>query len=269
MPKLGQHFLRNSSAVTLIVAALELASNDIVIEIGPGHGELTIQTVGEDREIIAIEKDETLANGLEARTGIANNPHVRIVRGDALDVLPGLVTELSTRPGFRYKLTGNIPYYITGHLLRTISELEQQPERSVFTIQKEVAERIIAGPPRATRLSASVQYWAEPKILKILPPGDFSPPPKVSSAILLLSRRPFPVMNEASRYYDAVRTTFAQPRKTVLNNLAGKNHTTIQGQTERTKEELFRQLQTAGIDPEGRPQDLTTEDIAKIAELFF
>lgn len=264
MQKLGQHFLKNKAALKLIAKALVSQSgknegtNETIIEIGPGHGELTneLKAANENMRIIVIEKDTALA----ARLTLSDTA-TKVIEGDALELLPGVVKNLSGEP---YRLAGNIPYYITGHLLRAVSELSQKPERCVFTIQKEVAERIVAEPPRMNRLAASVQYWAEAKILKTLPAADFSPAPKVDSAIIELTTRQTTGSGDGSqshaaqeKYYAAVRTIFAQPRKTILNNLSvGAN-----------KQKITEALQKIGIEPTARPQDLSIEDIKTIAKL--
>jgi 16S rRNA (adenine1518-N6/adenine1519-N6)-dimethyltransferase len=274
MQKLGQHFLKNKTALRLIAEALELQSDkaveETVIEIGPGHGELTeqIRSQAPNAKIIAIEKDAALAKKLAEK--------FEVIEGDALKILEhitnGAGVGVDASAGSTFKIAGNIPYYITGHLLRAISELEQKPELCVFTIQKEVAERIIATPPRMNRLAASVQFWAEPKILKILAAGDFSPPPKVDSAIIRLETK-----NNAStaregketgkktmeQYYAAVRIIFAQPRKTVANNLG--QGTRDKGQGRIKKEGIIKILEKIGIKPNARPQDLSVEDIMAIA----
>ena len=166
MRKLGQHFLKNKSALRLIAESLDVMPNDTVIEIGPGHGELTEFLVATPaKKIIAIEKDEDLYHALEKQ--FHTDDRVTIIQGDALKTLPSLVKDLPSAGA--YKIAGNIPYYITGHLFRIIGELEHRPEKCSFTIQEEVAERICAMPPRMNRLAASIQFWASAKIVKILP----------------------------------------------------------------------------------------------------
>ena len=151
--KLGQHFLTNPAVAKKIAASLEVETGDTIIEIGPGHGELTEEIVAssEKREakIILIERDVELVAGL--REKYKTNTRIEIHEGDVLEVLPALATRYSLL-ATRYSLTGNLPYYLTGFLLRTIGELEHKPARSVFMIQKEVAERIVARPPRMNRL---------------------------------------------------------------------------------------------------------------------
>jgi 16S rRNA (adenine1518-N6/adenine1519-N6)-dimethyltransferase len=228
-----------------------------------------------DCGMTAIEKDAELAGRLAERLAkarpdgkSASAGKVRVIQGDALTILPSLAP---ASPEEKYKIVGNIPYYLTGHLLRAISELAHTPERCVFMVQKEVAERVDAQPPHMNRLAASVQFWAAPKIIEMVGKQNFVPQPKVDSAILLLEsvRRSGKdksmdknILPAANRYYAAVRALFAQPRKTILNNLAA-----MQGeQGEKTgKEAALRVLQAAGIDPALRPQNLTIENIAAIA----
>lgn len=261
MNHLGQHFLKNKSVAKKIVAALELVPGDTVIEIGPGHGELTeivereSWSVNRDIKVIAIEKDTELATQL--RQKFAENKNVEVVEGDALKVLPRIC---STLHASRFKIVGNIPYYITGHLLRTIGELTAKPSVSVLMIQKEVAERIVATPPKMNRLAASVQFWAEPKIITHVPKGDFAPPPEVDSAVIRLKMKDEKLKIKDEDYYEAVRALFQQPRKTILNNLVA---------TDKTKREVFeKELITIGIPPENRPQDLAIEDMVRIAQFL-
>ena len=130
--KLGQHFLKESGYLKRITDSLEINSADTVIEIGPGHGELTEYLIkANSGKIIVIEADHELtANLKEKYEGV-----LEVIEGDALKELPKVVNRL----GKKYKLIGNIPYYITGRLLRTIGDLEIQPELTALTIQKEVA----------------------------------------------------------------------------------------------------------------------------------
>jgi 16S rRNA (adenine1518-N6/adenine1519-N6)-dimethyltransferase len=253
MPKLGQHFLKNQSALRLIVESLALKPHDTVVEIGPGHGELTgnIKELVPSARIIAIEKDSNLIKKLQEK--FKDDKNIEIIEGDALQ-FSSLVSNLQSPIPF--KITGNIPYYITGHLLRIISELDPKPECCVFTIQKEVAERIVEQPPRMNRLAASVQFWAEPKILKILPATDFKPAPKVDSAIIELVTRHGQPLVVSEKYYAAVRTIFTQPRKTVLNNLAGRKI---------NKGEIIEILKKIGIKSNARPQDLSIKNIEAIS----
>ncbi len=251
---LGQHFLKDRSVVRQIIRALEPGRGQTIFEIGPGHGELTCALAETCKknggDLVAIEKDRALAEKLQI-------DGVRMIAGDALEFF----TREFAAPE-SYKITGNIPYYLTGHLLRLISELERKPARCVFMVQKEVAERIVALPPKMNRLAAIVRFWAEPKVVGTVPKKYFLPVPEVDSAILLLDHKKQEAAgdeaSQAAHYYATVRTLFAQPRKTVLNNLSGKNA--------QRKEDIVRILEKIHITPESRPQNLTVDDIAKIAQ---
>lgn len=210
MQRLGQHFLKNKTALEKIAGALELKEGDVVVEIGPGHGELTELLFASAKKItvVAIEKDRNFIASLQEKfTAGSAHGTFGVIEGDALKILPQTVEGLA-RDGAvgSYKIVGNIPYYITGKLLRVMSDLKEKPERTVLLVQREVAERICAKPPEMNRLAASVQFWAEPKIIGLVSKENFSPPPKVDSAIILLKTVAGAKENsEAKRYYAAVR----------------------------------------------------------------
>jgi 16S rRNA (adenine1518-N6/adenine1519-N6)-dimethyltransferase len=260
MQKLGQHFLKNTAVLEKIVDALALADGDCVTEIGSGHGELTAPLMRaakkENCTVTGIEKDHALIPALMALAGEMKPGRLSIIEGDVLKLLPEMAAT---------KIVGNIPYYITGKLLRTISELKHKPERVVLLIQKEVAERICATPPDMNRLAASVQFWADAEIVAQVPRKDFSPPPDVDSAVIVLNTKISAEKGvrdlDPALYYRAVRAIFAQPRKTLLNNLSAAAGETIK------KDGVRAQIKKIGIDPDARPQDLGVEQIIAIAGL--
>lgn len=264
MFNLGQHFLTDKHALEKIVSFLGLKKNDFVLEIGPGHGELTGQILNNESgikndgiKIIAIEKDVELAEFLRKKFESCDN--VEIICGDVLKLLPSIIHD-SSFITHGYKLIGNIPYYITGKLLRTVGELVRKPDIFVMTIQKEVAERLSAKPPRMNRLAASVQFWAKPEIALILPRSVFHPAPEVDSATVVL--KPAPARKiKPEDYYGMVRALFSQPRKTILNNISNG--------MEISKDETRSKLEKAGVDGNSRPQNLSIEDIIKIAGVFW
>jgi 16S rRNA (adenine1518-N6/adenine1519-N6)-dimethyltransferase len=145
-----------------------------------------------------------------------------------------------------------------------IGELKNQPKVTIIMIQEEVAERICAQPPKMNRLAASIQYWAKPKIIARAPKTDFSPPPEVDSAVIKLET--LEETGRTSNYYEVMRAIFAQPRKTILNNLGDANLGSSVGDTKETKANIILKLQKLGIDPGSRPQNLTIENIRAIAE---
>lgn len=262
--KLGQHFLINTEKLRKIADALEIHKGDIVIEVGPGHGELTEYLLEAGARVTALERDKSLIEPLNEKFASANELTslradelaLEVIEGNALELLPMVVEELE-RDGKAYMIAGNIPYYITGYLLRVIEELNHKPTRVVMTIQKEVAERICATVPRMSLLAASVQYWAKPSIVDIVPKKDFNPPPKVDSATIRLDVQP--TEGDSAQYYAFIKRLFAQPGKTIANNLAGKDG---------VKDEVTKKLQAIGIDAQKRPHDLTVQDIQSMEKVY-
>ncbi len=245
---LGQHFLNDANVTKKIIGALKITSGDTVLEIGPGHGELTRPLAeacrAADAKLFAIEKDAGLAEGLKIEG-------VEIITGDALEHL---------KSSTYTKVVGNIPYYLTGKLLRIMSEQEIRPSRAVLMVQKEVAERMIASPPKMNRLAASIQFWAEPKIVARVSKEQFTPPPEVDSAIIALVAKTEGEAIATERYYATLRALFAQPRKTVLNNVAAMYEKGAE------KQKMIEMLQKLGVDPTARPQNLTIENIVSVAK---
>jgi len=235
---------------------LESAPGETLIEIGPGHGELTrfiLEAAPGDSRLIAVEKDPKLAQELRDRLP---DPRLTIIEGDARRLLPTIFMDHSASA---MKLAGNIPYYLSGYLFRLLGESPVKPILSVLTVQKEVAERLAARPPKMNRLAGSVQFWSVPKIITIIKSAEFNPPPGVDSAVVLLATKSG--VGDGARYFKTLRRLFAQPRKTLLNNLSA-------GFGAPAKTALAERLSTAGFDPSSRPQNLAIEDIEKISSFF-
>ena len=251
--------MKDTSVLEKIAAAIDIAPTDIVVEIGPGHGELTehILKFGPEK-IIAIERDEKLATSL--REQVTSKSGLEIIRGDALKILPKVPITYHLKPK-TFKIAGNIPYYITGKLLRTIGELKEKPSLTVLTIQKEVAERLCAEPPEMNLLAASVRFWGEPKIIRTISRNAFRPRPKVESAIIqIVTRETSTSEEESAKYYAFIKALFKQPRKTILNNLTdGSNH---------TKKEVEKFLVSHGVEPKLRPQNLDIDTINNLSQSF-
>lgn len=263
MERLGQHFLKNKNKIKKIVDALELKNGDTVVEIGPGHGELTSLLAKDSQfsisnfQIIAIEKDKNLSKKLQNQFSFYEN--IKIIEGDALKILPKLTSSLANKL-ISYKIVGNIPYYITGRLFRVIGELKNKPEIIVLTIQKEVVGRIYAKPPQMNLLAASVQFWAAPKIIDFISKNEFRPRPKVDSAIIKL-RIKNQELGIKENYYKLIKILFKQPRKTILNNL--KKDFKVKN------DELIRELSALNVNPNARPQNLSVDQLKKMAELLY
>ncbi len=264
--KLGQHFLKNEAVAEKIIGAIAPKENEVIIEIGPGHGELTEKLLRYPVRVIAIEKDTRLANFLEER--FKTNQNIKVLHGDVLRVLPSLIhnSKLIIRG---YKLVGNIPYYLTGFLFRMISELPILPRRTVFMVQKEVALRITATPPHMNLLAASIQLWAEPEMAVVVGKNNFSPKPKMDSAVVLLTTRP-KTMAPAGRqeYFSALHMLFKQPRKTIINNVT-LGFRSLKKCNKMEKGVVAERLKRIGVRPEDRPQNLCVGDIKKIGEMLY
>lgn len=248
--KLGQHFLQNDEVAEQIAQEVAPQAGETVIEIGPGKQALTEPLAqlcrAASADYIGIERDDALAQNVR-------DAGLSVVEGDAIEILPKIVESLGSAP---YRVVGNIPYYITGKLLRVLSELSHKPERTVLMVQKEVAERLCAAAPQMNLLAGAVQFWALPKNLFAVLAKEFSPAPKVDSAVISLTPRSVPFSVSSKIYYAALKAIFKQPRKLLLNNL----------------EEFFENKETAknflaelGIAEKTRGQNLAVEKIVEIA----
>ena len=215
---LGQHFLASRAVLAKIVGTIGPSEVDVIVEIGAGKGVLTAALAARAGRVIAIEKDDRLTPGLR-ETMPAN---VEVVQGDALAFDFGEVAKRAGVPAVR--VAGNIPYSISTPLLFRIFDERVFLTDAVFLMQKEVAERVTAGPGGKSYapLGILLQNEFEAKIAFTVPPGSFSPPPKVRSALLTLRRRDVPTQpglaDEPCRAF--LKAAFAERRKTLWKNLA-------------------------------------------------
>src|SRR3989344_2249148 len=216
---LGQNFLVNLGVLDKIVAAAEINSNDTILEIGPGTGNLTEKLVQKAGQVIAIEKDHRLIEGLAQKFG--KNTGFKIIEGDILRLNIKDFTRFNL---VSYKVVGNIPYYITSHLLRTIFEDWPMPKLIVLTIQKEVAQRIVAKPGQMSLLALMVQLHSDPKMVGMVSRGSFRPIPNVDSAIIKLTPSPKADKETIEKIMGLAKKAFAGKRKQLKNTL-GTNST--------------------------------------------
>jgi len=246
--RFGQHFLHDRNIIHKLLAALRPEPGQSLLEIGPGQGALTLPLLERCHELTAIELDrdliETLAQKAEAlgRLHLINADILRIDLGN-LDLPPPL------------RIVGNLPYNISTPLMFHLLNWRDRIADMHFMLQKEVAERIIATPGshHYGRLSVMMQYHCATEYLFDVPPGCFTPPPKVDSAIIRLrphAQLPWPVANEA-HLGRIVQSAFGQRRKTVSNSLKGY----IDGDG----------LRALGIDPKARAENLSPDDYSRIA----
>ena len=224
--RLGQNFLTDHDAARRIVDALGDTSTSLVIEIGPGHGVLTQILTERAARVIAVELDEMLATKLHVAFGRKAN--IEIIQADFLKLnLADLIN--SRDPNLlhtRARVVGNIPYYITSDIVLRLFEQHDLIESVVVMVQKEVADRLAAGPGSRDYglLTVTSQLFANVERLFTLPPGAFSPPPKVYSTVLRFRMAPKAAMLqvETQGFLTFCKLAFAQKRKTLFNNLRSK-----------------------------------------------
>jgi len=263
-PKLGQHFLADSTAAHRIVDSLDDIAQETVVEIGPGRGALTALLAQRARRVIAIELDRVMAAQLRMR--FATSPNVEIIEGDVLAIDFGTV--LGPKPGMsrpglvqaptKVHLVGNLPYYITSDILLRVFEFHQYFDIAVMMVQREVAERLAAKPGGREYglLSATAQLYSKVELLFTLPPSAFNPPPKVDSAVVRLTIKPQGARLRVpeEEFIDFVKLAFGFKRKTLWNNL--KSHYDSKALTEA--------LRRAGVQPGIRAEALSLEKMAAI-----
>jgi len=248
---LGQNLLVNQGILDKIVTAAEITSNDLVLEIGPGTGNLTKKLIQKAGRVIAIEKDRRLVSELQSTI---KKSGTEIIEGDILKFNIG---NLKLKDG-KYKVVGNIPYYITSQLIRIIFEKWPRPELIVLTIQKEVAQRIMAKPPHMNLLALSVQYYSEPKIISYISRGSFRPIPKVDSAIIKLVTRDRRQETRTEQFFKLIKAGFSAKRKQLINNLSGKFGI--------MKDELKDIFDKTGLKHNTRAEELSTKEWEKLKE---
>ncbi len=279
---LGQNFLRDEGVLDKIISAGELSSKDNVLEIGPGEGALTSKLLEKVDKVVAVEKDSRLEDAGSVLQNVqTDNKNLKIYFEDILDVNFPKILKKNSFDKKGYKVIANIPYYITGKIIRLLFEQETKPELIVLLVQKEVAERICALKGRESILSLSVKYFAQPEIVDYVSREVFEPVPKVDSAILkiipfkngtrkagLLERSDsgvkspaFSELTNEQDFFKLVKVGFSSPRKVLINNL--KNGL----QLDRSSlEQIFKKLQ---LNPTIRAEKLTLHQWQSLAEEIF
>jgi len=242
-PKLGQHFLKHAWAAAKLAHAVEVQPGDTIVEIGPGKGVLTRELLARG-PVVAIEKDEALVRILqETFSEEITAGTLKIIEGDIRDATP------ETLGVDAYIVAANIPYYITGEIIRQFLTAEKQPRAMALLIQKEVAQRITS--EKESILSLSVKAYGAPKIIAKVSRTHFSPPPSVDSAILAInniSKDFFTGISEED-FFRVIHAGFAQKRKMLANNLG-----VVFG-----KEKALTAISAAGIDIKARAENVPLE----------
>jgi 16S rRNA (adenine1518-N6/adenine1519-N6)-dimethyltransferase len=250
---LGQNYLVDEASLQKITAAAGLGPSDTVLEIGPGLGSLTRHLARAAGRVIAVELDRKLIPVLE--NVLAGFKNVELIQGDIL--------ELDLHTAIRvdgYRVVANLPYYITSAVIRRLLEHGPRPACLVLTVQREVAERICAGPGEMSLLALSVQLYGRPGIAGHIPAGAFYPPPKVDSAILKIDMHPEALLpaGRIERFFQYAKAGFSQKRKTLRNSLAGGLRIPA--------EKASRLLTEAGIDPQRRAETLSLQEWGRLVE---
>lgn len=261
---LGQNFLVNQTVLEKIVAAAELTPEDVVLEIGAGLGTMTARLARDAGHVVAVELDRRLIPVLQ--DVLVDFDNVTLVQDDILALDPTALISIASnqRPAsdIQYKVVANLPYYITSAVLRRLLEASLKPQRMVITVQREVAERIVAKPGQMSLLAVSVQFYGRPRLLFRIKPGSFHPSPNVESAVVqvdLYTTFPVPI-EETDTFFRIVRAGFAQRRKQLRNGLsAGLGQSPAQ---------VVAKLHQAGVDPRLRAQALNLEEWARITHVW-
>lgn len=252
----GQNFLVDKKAVKTLIEAGQIQKNDTVLEIGPGIGVLTKDMAIAAGKVIAVEKDPQMAEILEEELAEAGANNVEIIRQDALEFL-----EKGGAEGLgEYKAAGNIPFYLTSHLIRILLESKNPPQKTVFIMQKEVAQRIASRPPDMSLLSASVQFYAQPKIAGYVKRTSFWPAPDVDAAVIGITQGKPREGIDRNLFFKILKAGFGQPRKQLINNLSKY--------LKADKIKVNNWLLKNSIQPVRRAETLSMEDWVNLTKTF-
>jgi 16S rRNA (adenine1518-N6/adenine1519-N6)-dimethyltransferase len=252
--KWGQHFLTDARILGSIADAAEVAPTDTILEIGPGLGHLTRVLAQRAGRVVAIEIDAQLAHNLQNE--FAEAPNVSIVRGDILDKEPSVWLANAGAPSADFKIVANLPYYVTSAILRHVLEAANKPRIIVVMVQREVAQRMVARPPAMNLLAVSVQFFAQPRIVRTIAAGAFFPPPKVDSAVVRLDVFAQPRLAQTADFFRVVRAGFGEKRKQLRNSLA---HGLARDATE-----IHAALASVNIESTRRAETLTLDEWDKL-----
>ncbi len=246
---LGQHWLTDKTSLQAMVVSASVKQGDTILEIGPGTGTLTDELLSVGAIVTALEFDLNRVRDLEQRySKYPNKPTIEPgdIRTYDFNALPK-----------GYKVVANIPYYLTANLLRRFVDAENKPATAALLVQKEVAERVAATPGDLTQIAVYAQLYYEVSLGELVPAHLFTPPPKVDSQILILKRRPTPIYELDATMLKVIKAGFSERRKKIKTSLAGG--------LQLTKPEVVTMLESAGINPDARAQELSIEDWHKLA----
>ena len=260
--KYGQNFLTSDAVLDAIAEDAELSPSDLVLEIGPGLGSLTKRLCEQAGQVKAVEIDGELLPILQAALSEYHN--VTICAGDILKMDPVELTEGWNGP---VKVVANLPYYITTPILLELIEGRLEYETITVMVQKEVAERMQAGPGSKAygALSLAVSYHTHPQIRRIVPANAFYPQPGVDSAVITLKRRMEPAVQTLSKdmLFSVIRAAFGQRRKTLVNALYNSGSVSLK------KDDIAEAIREIGLSPQIRGEALTLEQFAALSDVLY
>lgn len=262
--KFGQNFLIDTHVLEKIMRAAEITEEDLVLEIGPGIGTLTQYLCENAREVVAVEIDRMLIPILREDT-LSAYDNVEVVNEDILKYdIAGLVRDKND--GKPIKVVANLPYYITTPIVMSLLERDLPIKSITVMVQKEVAERMQAGPGTKDygALSLAVQYRADTYIAANVPPNCFMPRPNVGSCVIRLTKKDVPPVEVKSPelMFKLIRAAFNQRRKTLLNAIANS------GELSFSKEEILKALQKADIPENERGEKLGLTEFGRLADVL-
>lgn len=261
--KFGQNFLIDPHVLDKIIAAAQISKDDCVLEIGPGIGTLTQYLAENARQVVAVEIDSNLIPILEET--LKDYPNVTVINEDILKVdMEGLAKEYNQ--GRPIKVAANLPYYITTPIIMSLFEQQVPVDNITVMVQKEVADRMQAGPGSKDygALSLAVQYYASPYIVANVPPNCFIPRPNVGSAVIRLTRHKEPPVKvkDGKLMFRLIRASFNQRRKTLQNSLNNSPELSY------TKEQIGQAIGSLGLGATVRGEALTLEQFGALSDYF-
>jgi 16S rRNA (adenine1518-N6/adenine1519-N6)-dimethyltransferase len=255
----GQHFLVDRNILDKVIRTAQVEKGDVVLEVGPGLGEMTLALARLAKHVIAVEIDPKLVEILKKK--LADCPNVDVVKGDILTIN---FRKIDFREGQKIKVVANLPYQISTPLLFHFIELKEFFSTLTLMLQKEVAERMVAPPggKEYSPLSIFVQLFLDASIRFFIKPSAFSPPPKVESAVVQMvwKERPMIETNDEEWFKKVVKACFGYRRKTLVNALKHSELT--------LPESIESRIEKIGIDPRRRPETLTIQEFASLAEVL-
>lgn len=248
--RFGQNFLASHSALQKVLSAADVRQSDIILEIGPGLGALTFELAKRARRVVAVEKDRMMVQILQNLAKQHKLTNIEIIQKDARDITIEDLTRWEMGEKTKsYKIVANLPYYIATPIIRKFLEIECPPALLVCTIQKEVARRIMAKPPRMNVLALSVQFYANPEIITTIPSMAFWPKPEVDGAVIKITPlKERPDEEFSKQFFSVIKAGFRQPRKKLISNL--------EHALPAPKEKLRATLRPENIPDSARAQDI-------------